>query len=386
MNSAGGFISFHDLSPDIRFLWASPSVFQALGYNQDEIVGMNSYDLVLPDGAGTTHESVKENVKNDLVATQIVNKLRHKDGHIIPYVHCFSTCYDFIASVSTIIDTSAETLQSFRKHSIAMTRMVNSKKLELERMKRHHEAFAANTWNYQALEPELRVCFILNRYTRNLVILYASSACDRLLHVDPDEITGKPFLLFIRSDDLAPFVDQMTIVKGTTAVVHMRFWFQPPNLWHETPLEAIFTGSVDGILVVMRRCKPFHRKQLIEGGYQNEEPTWGTGDSTCPEYSTNGTSPTYSSSTGSSKSSYDEFGFSRWERSLEAHRVDVNKIQIVEIDEKGARPIDLPENDPSLVRENTASLAPLFKEMVIQDYQYDDQDDSSGVDELTEPR
>ncbi|KAF9352630.1 hypothetical protein BGX26_009587 [Mortierella sp. AD094] len=86
-----------------------------------------------------------------------------------------------------------------------MTRVVGSKKQEFERLKRHQEAYAASYWNQ--LEPEARVCLILNRFTRNLIVMYASSACEKVFHVDPDDIAGKPLLLFIRADDFAQFVE-----------------------------------------------------------------------------------------------------------------------------------------------------------------------------------
>src|SRR5688500_6657987 len=110
-------------------------------------------------------------------------------------------------------------------------------------MKRHHQAFAEDSWDHQALEPEARVCLILNRFTRNLVIMYASSACEKVLHVDPDHITGRPILLDIRADDLAPFVEQVDHARTTTVISQMRFWFQSPNWPTEIPCEAIVFGS-----------------------------------------------------------------------------------------------------------------------------------------------
>ncbi|KAG0302948.1 hypothetical protein BGZ98_007102 [Dissophora globulifera] len=149
-------------------------------------------------------------------------------------------------------------------HSATMTRLVGSRKEEFERIKRHHEAFVANTWNMHGMEPEPRVCMILNRFSRNLIIMYASSACERIFHIDPDHIVGKPILLFIRADDLASFVEQMDMIKASTAITHMRFWFQSPKLRQEVPCESILYGSADGIVAVMRRCRPFVRKRFIE--------------------------------------------------------------------------------------------------------------------------
>ena len=107
------------------------------------------------------------------------------------------------------------------------------------------------------MEPEARVCLIMNRFTRSLTVMYASSACEKVFHLDPDDLTGKPILLYIRADDLAPFVEQVNFIKSSSAISQMRFWFQSPNWSREIPCEAIVFGSADGIVAVIRRCRPF---------------------------------------------------------------------------------------------------------------------------------
>ncbi|KAI8349006.1 hypothetical protein B0O80DRAFT_173993 [Mortierella sp. GBAus27b] len=152
-----------------------------------------------------------------------------KDGVVIPRVGFVSLCYDFTVGIATLLDSNAEAYLQRRAHSTLMNRRTGYKREEFERMKRHHQAFTENSWNWQAMEPEARVCLIINRYTRDLTIMYASSACEKVFHVDPDEMTGKPVLLYIRSDDMGPFVEQVNCVKESTTVSLIRFWFQPPN-------------------------------------------------------------------------------------------------------------------------------------------------------------
>ncbi|KAF8978043.1 hypothetical protein BGZ46_006867 [Entomortierella lignicola] len=131
--------------------------------------------MVLPSDQRHGVDAVKESIMNDPVASQVTAKFGRKDGSTV-YCHVVgSICYDMI---------------------------------EFARIKRHHEAFRS-TWNTKLMEPEVRVCLLLNRFTRNLVVMYASSACKRVLYIYPDVITGKPILLFIRSDDLESFVTQM---------------------------------------------------------------------------------------------------------------------------------------------------------------------------------
>ncbi|KAF9997499.1 hypothetical protein BGZ79_008806 [Entomortierella chlamydospora] len=86
---------------------------------------------------------------------------------------------------------------------------------------------------------------------------------DSILNIDPDDLLGKPLLLFIRADDLASFVEQSDSAKTTSTMRHLRFWFQSPNCRQEIPLEAIFLGAADALIIIFRRCLPFRRKQFI---------------------------------------------------------------------------------------------------------------------------
>ncbi|KAF9151814.1 hypothetical protein BG015_006196 [Linnemannia schmuckeri] len=143
---------------------------------------------------------------------------------------------------------------------------------EFERIKRHHKAFGANTWNPSTLDPEPRACMILNRFSRNLGIMYASPSCQLIFKIDPDKAIGKPLLVFLRADDLAGFVEQAELAKSSNVVTHMRFWFQSPSCRGEIPCEAMMFGAADGLVAVLRRCRPFMRRQAIMGSVPSSVP------------------------------------------------------------------------------------------------------------------
>ncbi|KAG0313493.1 hypothetical protein BGZ97_010111 [Linnemannia gamsii] len=238
---ANNFISIHDLTPEGRTLWVSDSIYDCLGYTPEEFLQTTTYELLHPDDVAIASVTHREHVLNDMVATQIVLRFRAKDGSYVANTSFFSLCYDFIINCTTIVDPAAE----------------------FERIRRHHEAFSSEAWNTGELAPEARACMILNRFSRNLGVLYASPSCEDILQVDPEEIVGKPLLLFIRADDLAAFVEQADFAKTSTVMTHMRFWFQSPNCPHEIPLEAMLFGCADGMVAILRRSRPFVRKQMI---------------------------------------------------------------------------------------------------------------------------
>ncbi|KAF9348145.1 hypothetical protein BGX26_000418 [Mortierella sp. AD094] len=246
-----------------------------------------------------------------------------------------------------------------------MTRMVGTRKEEFARMKRHHDAFQANTWDAQNLEPEPRVCLLLNRFTRNLIIMYSSSACEKVLHTDADDITDKPILLYIRSDDLASFVEQMDIVKRSSSIVSMKFYFQSPNQPREIPCEAIFIGASDAILTIIRRYKPFVRKYFI-----------GSHDHFASSGQVSSTQSSYSSSS-SSFLSYSS-------RSSKVSKSALNKIRMCEIDDDSKdRPMTCtPDNDPHLVNDSEVmSQLSGFKKMITHDhYDSDNEENNDNKD------
>ncbi|KAF8978309.1 hypothetical protein BGZ46_006607, partial [Entomortierella lignicola] len=260
--------------------------------------------------------------------------------------------------------------QHLRAHSAAMTRIVGSKKEEFERLKRHHQAFAANSWNLKEMEPEPRICMILNRFSRNLLIMYASPACETVFNLDPDQIVGKPILLFLRADDLGSFVEQVDVIKASSAIMHMRFWFQSPNLSGEIPCEAMLFGCADGIVALMRRCKPFARRHLIK----SDEHYKSTNASSCSvgsSWSSNTYPSTISPSPPPPISLTKNAPMSR-----------IKKIKIVDMeDDRITRPIEEVVNvDPKLAQDiNQLPEGFRIKELCLQEYEEDDDED---MDEL----
>ncbi|KAF9577668.1 hypothetical protein BGW38_006982, partial [Lunasporangiospora selenospora] len=263
MFHGNGFISFHDLNPEATLLWLSPSVVDCLGFEAEELVGLPGYSIIYEQDVQSVKSTHFEHLMNDMAATQMVVRYRTKDRGPCQAQCVFTVCYDFIVNYASVIDRDSSEFRLTSAHSAIMTQRVGSKKEEFARMKKHHAAFAANSWDPNSLQTEVRVCLILNRFTRNSVIMYASSAAQLLFNMDPEEMIGIPFLVFIRSDDLASFVDQVDLAKSSNIITHMRFWLQSPNSPNETPCEAMLFGASDGMLVVMRKSRPFYRRKLL---------------------------------------------------------------------------------------------------------------------------
>jgi hypothetical protein len=132
-------------------------------------------------------------------------------------------------------------------------------------MKRHYEAFSAGSkvWNPTGFALEPRVCLVIERHTSSSMITYASSACRLLFNIESDQIEGKSLFQFIRADEMMEFAKHISTSDSSGTIVHLRFWFQSPSLPYDVPLEAVLMGSTDGIVLVMKKCKPFGRRKRV---------------------------------------------------------------------------------------------------------------------------
>ncbi|KAF8921773.1 hypothetical protein BGZ58_003871, partial [Dissophora ornata] len=104
MFQVDNFISFHDLTPDAHFLWASSSITHCLGYDPEEIVGVNAYDVIHKDDIPYVKITHTESVLNEMVGTQLLLRIKAKDGHYVPCMVLFSLCYDYFVSCYTVIE------------------------------------------------------------------------------------------------------------------------------------------------------------------------------------------------------------------------------------------------------------------------------------------
>ncbi|KAF9275283.1 hypothetical protein BGZ68_010896 [Mortierella alpina] len=327
------------------FLWASPSIEDCLGYTPEEVVNVSPYDLIVQDDVPSSQTAHTENLLNDMVATQATARYRHKDGSTVPILAIFSVCYEFMVACISPLDPDGTPFKTRLVHSVAMTRIVQSKQEEFARIKRHHNAFKAMSWNSQGLEPEFRVCMILNRYSRTLGVLYASPSCEHVLLIDSEAIVGKPFLLFIRADDLGSFVEQVQIAKSSSAITHMRFWFQSPNWSQEIPCEATLFSAADGLVVVMRRCRPFVRRRLIGYADMHERA------SISQPSSVESDSAHYMRSTCSTSSSASES--SSWKDQREVFSASISRI--IELDDDEERKPIIPVQEVDRDKEEDAA-------------------------------
>ncbi|KAF9275388.1 hypothetical protein BGZ68_010831, partial [Mortierella alpina] len=115
------FICFADLTPEAKFLWASDSIEDCLGYTPEEVVGVPGYTLLYKDDVPVTRASHQEHVFSDLIASQAILAYRHKDGGRILVEVVFSTCHAFLACCAMVLEGDQTTYKAKLQHNTSLT-------------------------------------------------------------------------------------------------------------------------------------------------------------------------------------------------------------------------------------------------------------------------
>jgi hypothetical protein len=86
------------------------------------------------------------------------------------------------------------------------------------------------------MEREPRAALILNRFTRNLTIMYATDAVAQILGVRPGELLEKPFYECIQPNCLDEAERCLESAKANESIAYLRFWYKDPRVDPNDPV------------------------------------------------------------------------------------------------------------------------------------------------------
>lgn len=81
----------------------------------------------------------------------------------------------------------------------------------------------------QTQEHEPRAALFLNRFTRTLTIMYATSALKEVIGIHADVMQGRSFYYCIAEDCLQESIQCLENAKGNDSIAYLRFWFRDPR-------------------------------------------------------------------------------------------------------------------------------------------------------------
>ena len=114
----------------------------------------------------------------------------------------------------------------------------------------HLSAKFAQPSKMQQHEP--RAALFLNRFTRTLSIMYATSGLQDIIGIPAEEMRGRSFYYCIAENCLPDAIKCLENAKGNDSIAYLRFWFRdprvddaPPPLNEDSDEEMTTESSVD---------------------------------------------------------------------------------------------------------------------------------------------
>jgi hypothetical protein len=142
-------------------------------------------------------------------------------------------------------------------------------------------------------QHEPRAALFLNRFTRTLTIMYATSALEEVIGIPADAMRGRSFYYCIAQNCLQDSINCLENAKGNDSIAYLRFWFRDPRA--DDPAPALDDDSDEEMTTEMS-------EDTSEGGVQLR--SHGTSSSS----RSNASSSTQPASTTSGTMDIDDFG------------------------------------------------------------------------------
>jgi len=153
-----------------KYLYASPSYFTILGYEQEHLVTLNAFSIVHPDDIDAVNEVLRQAVQNS-APERFAYRVKHADGH-----------YLWVESSGIIVhrNDSHESTMVISSHDITLQKQAEENNLESEKKFRSLVESAPFGIHIYAIEDDSRLVF--NGY---------NPSANLILQIDHSQFIGK---------------------------------------------------------------------------------------------------------------------------------------------------------------------------------------------------
>ncbi|EMC93291.1 hypothetical protein BAUCODRAFT_26606 [Baudoinia panamericana UAMH 10762] len=224
------FISIHDLTAEARILYSSDSVIDILGYTPDEIVNRSAWDFFPADELPYARKFHEKRVQMDKAAVLAYCRVRDKQGGWVGCECCFTIVYDVMIVCTSIYRTGLASQTAERALEAPMVRRLFTSSPTDPRyhMLSHISAKFKQPAKLQNHEP--RAALFLNRFTRTLTIMYATSGLQEVIGIPAEAMRGRSFYYCIAENCLQDAVKCLENAKANDSIAYLRFWFRDPRV------------------------------------------------------------------------------------------------------------------------------------------------------------
>ncbi|KAK4035378.1 protein YIP4 [Parachaetomium inaequale] len=220
------FMTIHNLTPDANILFASDSILDILGYQPDEVRGKSAFEYFHPEEVPFARSVHSRGVLLDKAAVLHYARIVAKNGQWMSCECCFTVVHNVLVA-STSIYFKGERSERRARDAPQIRRIFSSS----PRDPRYHMLeHLSPKFKMPPMEREPRAALILNRFTRNLTIMYATDAVAQILGVRPDELLEKPFYECIQPNCLDEAERCLESAKANESIAYLRFWYKDPRI------------------------------------------------------------------------------------------------------------------------------------------------------------
>lgn len=227
-------------------LYASDSIVDILGYAPDDVIGKSCFEYFHPDEIPFARGIHGRGVELDKAAVLSYCRIRSKDGRWVGCECCFTVVYDVLVASTSIYRRGMKSQSEWmhpRTHSVVRQLITRPERAVEAPIVRRLFSSSPKDPRYHMLSllsskfsqgparcsHEPRAAMFLNRFTRTLAIMYATTALSSVLGITPDEAKGKSFYECIEENCLADAIRCLESAKANDSIAYMRFWFRDPR-------------------------------------------------------------------------------------------------------------------------------------------------------------
>ncbi|EGP87220.1 uncharacterized protein MYCGRDRAFT_109561 [Zymoseptoria tritici IPO323] len=243
------FISIHDLTEEAKVLYSSDSVVDILGYTPDELVNRSAWDFFALDDLPSARRFHARRVASDKAAVLAYCRIKDKSDQWVGCECCFTIVYDVMVVCTSIYKRGMRSDQRAADAPVVRRLFSSSPKDPRYHMMSHLSTKFAQPSKPQEHEP--RAALFLNRFTRTLTIMYATSGLAEVIGIPAEVMRGRSFYYCIAENCLQDAIKCLENAKGNDSIAYLRFWFRDPRTDDEPAVdndsdEEMTTDTSDG--------------------------------------------------------------------------------------------------------------------------------------------
>ncbi|USW54256.1 Putative PAS domain-containing protein [Septoria linicola] len=222
------FISIHDLTDNATILYSSDSVVDVLGYTPDEIVNHSAWELFPEDELPAAQKFHRKRVNTDKAAVLAYVRVRNREGNWVGCEVCMTVVYDVIVVCTSVYRRGLKSEKRALEAPMVRRLFASSPKDPRYHMLSHLSTKFSQPLKEQQHEP--RAALFLNRFTRTLTIMYATSGLNEVIGIPAETMRGRSFYYCISENCLQDAVKCLENAKGNDSIAYLRFWFRDPRI------------------------------------------------------------------------------------------------------------------------------------------------------------